>query len=447
MSETPHRPDREQPPVLAIRGDVLHCLRDPGEPPARAALEHLPDGLLVVRDGRIDAVGAARSLLPKLGAEVAVHDHSGRLIVPGFVDAHVHYPQTDIIASDASRLLEWLRTYTFPTEQRFDEPDHAREVAEFFLDELLRNGTTTALVMATVHEASVDAIFTAAETRGMRLVAGKMMMDRNCPPELCDRDGAGYAASKALIERWHGRGRLLYAVTPRFAPTSSEAQLEHAGRLLAEHPDVYFHTHLAENREEVAWVAELFPWSRSYLDVYDRFGLVGQRAVFAHCIHVDDDDRSRMAATGATAAFCPTSNLFLGSGLYDLAAARRAGITVGVGTDVGGGTSFSLLRTLDEGYKVAQLQGGRLSAEQAFYLATLGGARALDLDQHIGSFAPGKEADFTVLDPRATPLLARRTAGARDIGETLFALLLLGDDRCVAATYVMGAAAYARTPA
>jgi len=430
--------------TLAVRGSILYCVDDPGEPPADGALRHLPDGMVVVRDGRVAAVGEASALMAELGPEVAVHDHSGRLVVPGFVDAHVHYPQTDVIASSASGLLEWLRTHTFPAEARFHDPAHARETADFFLQELLRNGTTTALVMATVHEASVDAVFEAARARGMRLAAGKMMMDRHCPEGLSDTAESGYAASRALIERWHGHERLLYAVTPRFAPTSSEAQLQSAGRLLAEHPGVYFHTHLAEHRDEVAWVTELFPWSRSYLDVYERFALLRERSVFAHCIHLEDDERARMARAGAATAFCPTSNLFLGSGLYDLERARTAGVRVGMGTDVGGGTSFSLLRTLHEAYKVTQLRGARLSAERALYLATLGGARALYLDDRIGSFEPGKEADLVVLDPLATPLLARRTQRASDLADLLFALLMLGDDRCVAATYVMGALAHQR---
>jgi guanine deaminase len=269
-------------------------------------------------------------------------------------------------------------------------------------------------------------------------------MDRNCPAFLRDTPESGYADSKSLAARWHGKDRLSYAVTPRFAPTSSERQLELAGRLLDEHPGVYLHTHVAENRHEVAWAAELFPASRSYLDVYDRFGLVRPRSVYAHCLHLDETDRARMGAAGAAMAFCPTSNLFLGSGLFDLAAARRHGVRVGLGTDVGGGTSFSMLRTLDEAYKVAQLAGQRLSPLAAFYLATLGGARALYLDDRIGNFAPGKEADFVVVDPDATPLLSRRMRHAGSLAERLFALLMLADDRAVAATYLMGVRRHAR---
>ena len=297
---------------------------------------------------------------------------------------------------------------------------------------------TTAMVFATVHPQSVDAFFDAARERGARMIAGKVMMDRNCPEFMRDTAQSSYDDSKALIARWHGRDRLLYAVTPRFAPTSSERQLELAGRLLDEHPGVYLQTHVAESRAEVAWAAELFPWSRSYLDVYDHFGLVRERAVFAHCIHLDDADRARMGASGAAMSFCPTSNLFLGSGLFDADAARRHGVRLGLGTDVGGGTSFSMLRTQDEAYKVAQLRGSPMTPLSAFYHATLGGARSLYLDDRIGNFSRGKEGDFIVLDPAATPLLARRMKNAPTLPERLFVLMMLGDDRVVAATYLMG---------
>jgi len=273
----------------------------------------------------------------------------------------------------------------------------------------------------------------------MRIVAGKVLMDRNCPDDLRDTPEEGYAQSRALIERWHRKGRALYALTPRFAPTSSDEQLRRAGALAAEFPDVFVHTHLAENRSEVAWVKALFPWSRSYLDVYDRFGLVRARSLFAHCLHLDAADRRLMAERGGTAVFCPTANLFLGSGLFSLRLARESGMAVSVGTDVGAGTTFSVLRTLADAYKVAQLERQRLSPLRAFYLATLGGARGLHLDDRIGNFEPGKEADFVALDLEATPLLARRTRLAQgDLEQQLFALLMLGDDRCVAETYVLG---------
>jgi guanine deaminase len=430
--------------IRAFRGEILHFVGDP-ETLGDDAQRHIADGLLVVRDGRVDRVGEAAQLLRDLPAGCELVDYTGKLIMPGFVDTHTHYSQTDIIAAHGDQLLEWLERYTFPTERRFANRTHAGEVARFFIDELLRNGTTTAMTFATVHKESVDAIFEASDARGMRMLAGKVMMDRNAPDFLCDTAESGYEASKELIERWHGRNRLSYAVTPRFAPTSTERQLELVGRLLDEHPGVFLQSHLAENKGEVAWVAELYPWSRSYLDVYDRYGLLRERAVYAHCIHLDDTDRKRMAATGAAMSFCATSNLFLGSGLFDARAAHRHGVRVGIGTDVGGGTSFSMLRTLDESYKVLQLAGQQLSPLRAFYLATLGGAASLYLDDVIGNFAPGKEADFVVLDPAATPLMARRMADTRTLAERLFVLMVLGDDRAVFATHIMGQRAHART--
>ncbi len=428
------------PALRAVRGEILHFLADPAHD-ARA-LEHFADGLLILRDGHVAKCGPASALLPRLPADAAVIDYRGKLILPGFIDTHVHYPQTDIIASHGEQLLDWLEKYAFPAEHRFADPGHAAEVAGFFCDELLRNGTTTAAAFATVHAGSVDALFAAAQHRRMRLITGKVLMDRNCPDFL--RDTAGEADSKALIERWHSRDRLLYAVTPRFAPTSTPEQMRLAGRLFAEHPGVFLQSHVAENRAEVAWAAQLYPEARSYLDIYDHFGQLGLRAVFAHCIWLDDTDRRRMAETGAAMSFCPTSNLFLGSGLFDLRRARQVGVRVGLGTDVGAGTSLSMLQTMNEAYKVLQLAGQSLTAKEAFYLATLGGARSLYLDERIGNFAAGKEADFVVLDPQATPLLARRSAACATLEERLFVLMMLGDDRSVTATHVMGTAVWRR---
>jgi guanine deaminase len=423
--------------LRAFRAAIVDFVGDPQDD-SESACRHFTDGVLLVRDGRVERLGAAADMLPRLPTGTPVVDLRGKLIVPGFVDTHVHYAQTDVIGAFGEQLLQWLTRYTFPTEARFADAVHAREVAEFFLDELLRNGTTAALAFATTHSESVDAIFEAAQLRGMAIIAGKVLMDRNSPEFLRDTAASGYEDSARLIERWHKRGRLRYAVTPRFAPTSSERQLELAGRLLDEYPELHLQSHVAENPDEVRWVAELFPWSRSYLDVYDRFGLLRERAVYAHCIHLDAADRDRMAASGAAASFCATSNLFLGSGLFDPARAYEAGVRVGIGTDVGAGTSFSMLRTLDESYKVAQLRGYTLTPLRAFYLATLGGARALYLDAEIGSFDAGKYADFVVLDPQATPLLERRMARAGSLAECLFLFMTLGDDRAVAATYVAG---------
>jgi len=426
--------------MQALRASILHCLADPGEQSAATAWEYFEDGLLVVDGGHIVEAGDAVRMLDELPADTPVHDHTGHLIVPGFVDCHVHFPQLDIIGSYGAQLLDWLNQYAFPAEARFADPDYAREVAGVFIDELLANGTTTALVFGTVHAHSADAIFEAAEAKGMRLIAGKVLMDCNCPEELRDDPETGYAESKALIERWHGKGRLGYAITPRFALTSSSEQLAAAGRLAAEYPDVWIHTHLAENMEEVEEIARLFPDSRSYLDVYEQHDLIRDRAVFAHCLHMDDQDRASMASKGGAAAFCPTSNLFLGSGLFNLHAMRNAGIRCGLGTDVGGGTSLSLLRTASEAYKVLHLQEHALPATRALYLATLGAAEALYLDDKIGNFEKGKEADFVVLDYAGSNLTARRIAAAETIEEKLFALMTLADDRNIAATYVNGVA-------
>ena len=431
-------------PFTAIRSALLHCLRDPGLAGDASAVEYLPDAITVLSGDRVHAVGPAAALLPTLGRNVAVDDQRSRILVPGFVDTHVHYPQVDVIASYGAQLLDWLNRYTFPAELAFAERAHADVAAEFFLDRLLENGTTTAAVFCTVHPQSVDAFFAASEARGLAMIAGKCLMDRHAPDGLTDTAETGYRDSKALIERWHGHARSRYAITPRFAPTSTLAQMQAMGRLAREHDDVYIQSHVAENRAELAWVNELFPGHRSYLDVYDHYGLLRDRAIYAHCIHLDDTDRARITASGATPSFCPTSNLFIGSGLYDLRQALAAGNVVSVGTDVGGGTSYSMLRTLGEAYKVQQLLGTSLSPAYALYLATLGGARALSLDDQIGSIAPGKFADFALLDPTATPLLARRTMLRDDPLDTFFALMTLGDDRAIAATYAQGRCVHRR---
>ncbi|TRX73147.1 guanine deaminase [Pseudomonas mangiferae] len=429
--------------VNAYRAAILHCLADPADAAAGQAHEYFEDGLLVIEDGRVARVGPAAELLPGLG-DVPVTEYPDALIVPGFIDTHIHYPQTGMIASYGEQLLDWLNTYTFPTEQRFGDPAHARQVAEFFLAELLRNGTTTALVFGSVHKASVDAFFEAAQTLDLRMIAGKVLMDRNAPEGLTDTPESGYADSKALIERWHGKGRLHYAVTPRFAPTSTPEQLALAGQLFHEYPGLYMHTHLSENLKEIEWVKALFPERTGYLDVYDHYRLIGPRSVFAHGVHVCDEECARLGETGSAVAFCPTSNLFLGSGLFDLAKLERHGVRVGLGTDVGAGTSFSQLQTLNEAYKVMQLQGEKLDPFKSLYLATLGGARALYLDDRIGNFASGKDADFVVLDYRATPLLGYRLDQAKDLAERLFALMMLGDDRAVKETFAAGRSVHRR---
>jgi len=428
----------------AYRAALLHMLDDPARAPAEAAWAYHPDGLLLVEDGHVAGFGAYADLAPTLPEGTAVDELPGRLITPGFVDAHVHYPQVDVMAAWGAQLLDWLATHTFPAEQAFADRSHADAAATFFLDQLLANGTTSALAFCTVHKASADALFEAALARNMRLIAGKVLMDRNAPDGLTDTVETGRADTEALIRAWRGRGRLGYAVTPRFAVTSTDAQLTMAGEIAAAHPDILVHTHMSENPDEIARVGELFPDARDYLDVYDRFGLVGPRSVFAHCVHSSDDALKRLARAGASAAFCPSSNLLLGSGLFSLKQACACGVTTALGTDVGGGGSFSLLHMMGEAYKVGQLLGDNLDPLQAFYLGTLAGARALRIDDRVGNLVPGKEADFLVLDLAATPLLARRTAQTRTLAETLFVLAVLADDRAVERTYLMGRLAHAR---
>ncbi|MFQ5609328.1 MAG: guanine deaminase [Woeseiaceae bacterium] len=425
----------------AYRSAICHCLADPGETGDASAMQFIEDGLLIVEDGIVSDIGDAMALL-EAHDDIAVDEYPGRIITPGFIDCHVHFPQIDVIASHGEQLLDWLERYAYPGEKRFADSGYAKAAADFFLDELLKNGTTTAAVFATVYPQSADAIFDAAYRRNMRLIAGKVLMDRNSPPDLSDDPQSAYDDSKALIARWHGKGRLGYAITPRFAITSSEEQLEAAGKLADEHPDAWVHTHLAENRDEIDEVARLFSWSNSYLDVYDRYGLLRERSLFAHCLYLEHDDRRKMSDRGAAAIFCPASNLFLGSGLFDLREMNAAGVNVGIATDVGGGTSLSMLRTMAAAYEVLQLRGQNLSASRALYLGTLGAAVALGLDSHIGNLLPGKEADFVVLDPAATPLSERRSAALDSIEEKLFALMILGDDRHIEATYICGERGY-----
>ena len=368
------------------------------------------------------------------------------LILPGFIDLHVHYPQAEMIAAYGEQLLEWLDKYVFPTELKFENPEYAREIAGFFLDELLRNGTTSAVVFTTIFPQSVDVLFEEAQRRNMRLIAGQVLMSRNAPDFLINEPQKAYEENRKLIAKWHGKDRLLYAITPRFAITSTEAELRFAGKLKEEYPDLYIHTHLSENFKEIEFTASLFPDSKDYLNVYEQFGLVGDRSIFAHCVHLDDSNFERIATSGAAIAYCPTSNLFLGSGLFKLHQAKSSEypVKVGLGSDVGAGTSFSQLKSMGEAYKISQLQGQSLSAFKAFYLATLGGAKAVSLEDKIGNFDKGKEADLIVLDPDATPLLALRNRSAQDdlslesIASRLFGLMTLGDDRAIKATYVAG---------
>ncbi|WBY03480.1 guanine deaminase [Ramlibacter tataouinensis] len=405
------------------------------------------DGLLLIgpgADGRpvVRAAGSWQALAPNYPG-VAVEHHPGKLLAPGFIDLHVHFPQTDVIGSPAEGLLPWLEQYTFPHEARFADRDHADLVAQVFLDELLRHGVTTPLAFCSSHPASVDALMAAARARGLRLIAGKVLQDRHSPDGVRDETAQSLADTEALIRRWQGVERLGYAITPRFAPSCSEAQLRGAGELAARYPDVWIQSHVAENRDEIRWARELFPAARSYLAVYEGFGLLRERAVYAHCIHIDDTDRALLRDTGAAAAVSPTSNLFLGSGFFDYEGARRIGFRHGLASDVGGGTSFNPFHTMLAAYCVGRegqtKPGVSLSPQNLWWQHTAGAAQALGLGGVIGNLQPGCEADFLLLEPRALPLLARKVAQAGSLDELLFSLIVLGDDRVVEQVYVGGA--------
>ena len=425
----------------AVRGRLLTFTADPAEAGAAASHRYWGDGIVVIEAGSIVAVGDVASILPSLPEGTPIDHYPDQLVMPGLIDTHIHYPQTQVIGSYGEQLLEWLQKYTFVEEQKFADPAHAGRVAGFFVDELFRNGTTTAVVYCTVRPESAEAFFAESHKRNARMIAGKVMMDRGAPEGLLDTAQRGYDETKTLIGRWHGQGRQLYAITPRFALTSTEAQLEASGALVREHADCYLQTHLAENHDEIATARRLYPQASSYTDIYDRYGLLGPRSLFGHCIHLAEPELERLSATRSIAAFCPTSNLFIGSGLFDMAMLRdpKRPVRVGLATDVGGGTSYSMLRTAAEAYKVLQLRRQNLPALNAFYLMTLGNARALSLEDRIGSLEPGREADLVVLDARATPAMAHRMETIEgDLAEELFVLMTMGDDRAVRATYVAG---------
>jgi guanine deaminase len=423
--------------VRAIRGRLLSFCRAPNGAGDSGSYSYLRDGIITVENGRIEEIGPAERLLPQLPAGVVDH-YPQALILPGFIDPHIHYPQTQVIASYGAQLLEWLEKYTFVEEQKFGDPKHAAFIAEFFFDELARNGTTTACVYCAAHPGSADALFAAAHRRNAAVVAGNAIMDRNAPAALIEAARDPIAASRELIERWHGVGRQRYAVTPRFAITSTDEQLAAAGALLSEFPTVLMQTHLDENRGEIESVKRLFANDASYAAVYARCGLLGPRSLLGHCIHLGDDEVALLRDTRSVAVFCPTSNLFIGSGLFDYRRLATAGVRIALATDVGGGTSYSMLRTAAEAYKVMQLQGQNLPALAAFDLMTRANAAALGLDGEIGVLARGAFADLVVLDARATPAMAHRMEVARDLEEELFVLMTLGDDRAVRQTYIAG---------
>ncbi|EFH12039.1 guanine deaminase [Teichococcus cervicalis] len=427
----------------ALRGAAISFRADPFRVPAAEALQHWPDALLVIEAGEIASIAPWPGAAP---AGLAVEHWPGALLCPGFIDAHVHYPQLPMVAAPGEELLGWLARYTFPAEAAFADPDHAARVARLFLRELLAAGTTSAAVYGTVHAASAEAFFAESARLNTRMIAGKVLMDRNAPPALLDPPGGGIAESAALIRRWHGKGRQLYAITPRFAPTSTPEQLAAAGRLWAEHPGSYMQTHLSESPAELDWVRQLFPEASDYLDVYRRAGLTGRRAIFGHGIHLSEGELCHCHASGSAIAHCPGSNLFLGSGLFRARQARREGreVALGLGSDIGAGTSLCALRNMGDAYKVSRLAGEPITAAQAFWMATRGGAEALALEGRIGSLEPGREADLVVLDLAATPLLGFRMGLCADLLERLFVLMTLGDERCVRATYVAGRKVYDR---
>jgi guanine deaminase len=436
-----------QAPVTAIRGPALTFTGDPFQEGLEHTLVYEPDAVVAMADGKVTHFGPAGRIRPLLPRGTGV-EHYGRraLILAGFVDCHVHYPQTQLIGAYGAQLIDWLEKYTYVAEQQYADKRHARTAARAYIDENLRNGITTAAVFCTIHPESVDALFEAAAKHGLRMIAGKVMMDRNAPEALRDTARSAYDESKALIAKWHGRGRLAYAVTPRFAASSTPAQMEAAGALWRESPGTYLQSHVAENRREVAWVRELYPERNGYLDVYDCYGQLGPRAIYGHGIWLTEDELRRCHETGTAIAHCPTSNFFLGSGCLNLGVTsrRERPVRVGLATDLGGGTSFSILRTMGAAYSAAQLAGYSLSAGHAFYLATRGAAHALYLDDRIGSIAPGMDADLVVLDLESTPLIRYRMKHAADLHEALAVQMTLGDDRAVRATYVAGRRVYER---
>ncbi|GAB4576507.1 MAG: guanine deaminase [Roseibium sp.] len=428
----------DQTPTL-LRGRLLDFSACPTGPDDTSAFSYLEDGALLVVDGKIAARGSYPDVVSAHpDGATRIVDHRPHLILPGFIDTHIHFPQAQVIASWADQLLDWLNDYTFPEEMKFADKAHADRIAAAFYDTLIAHGTTTAVAYCSSHPASVDAYFEEAERRGMLMLGGKTMMDRNAPAALCDTAQSSYDDSKALLERWHGRGRAHYVITPRFAITSTPAQLEAAGTLLREYPDCHLQTHINENRNEIALTGELYPDAAHYLGVYESFGLLGPKTLLGHCIHMTGPEMQVMRETGSVAVFCPTSNLFLGSGLYDKAGLEGAGIRTAIATDVGGGTNYSMLRTLDEGYKVLQLQRQRMHPLAGFYWVTLGNAEALSLSDRIGTLEPGTDADLVVLDARATPTMALRMETAETLSEELFVLQTLGDDRSVVQTYASG---------
>lgn len=416
-----------------IRGRLLSFHADPA---TQADSHHyIEDGALITQDGKILAMGSHADLHDP---DIPETDHRPHLIIPGFIDPHLHFPQVQVIASWGAQLLDWLNTYTFPEESRFSDKAHSDRMADAFLDLLLAHGTTSAVAFCSVHAQSAQSLFSASERRNMAMIAGKVMMDRNAPDAVLDTPQQGYDDSKRLLEKWHGRGRQSYAISPRFAITSTPEQLEATSALVREFPDCHIQTHLSENHDEIAYTLQLYPQARDYLDIYETYGLLGPRLLLGHAIHLEPREITRIAETGSRAVFCPTSNLFLGSGLFDADGLRAAGVTSAIATDIGGGSSYSMLQTLNEGYKILQLRGQKLHPLAAFHWATRGNAIALGMEDRIGTLDIGTDADFIVIDSRATPAMRLRMERAETLAEELFVLQIMGDDRAIRQTYVAG---------
>lgn len=422
---------------LLLRGRLLTFHDEPKDGNDTDAYTYLEDAGLLIRDGIIADNGPFADVVGQ-APETRIIDHRPNLMMAGFIDPHIHFPQVQVIASWGSQLLDWLNSYTFPEEMRFADPQHSASMAAQFFDQLIAHGTTTAVAFCSVHKASADAFFKEAERRNMRMLGGKVMMDRNAPEELCDTPQSSFDETKELISEWHGKGRAGYVISPRFAITSTPEQMEMAQALTSEHPDCHVQTHLSENKDEIAFTAQLYPQARDYLDVYQSYGLLGPKTLLGHAIHLKQREIDALADTGAHPVFCPTSNLFLGSGLFDHAGLSRRAITNGIATDVGAGTSYSMLQTLNEGYKILQLQGQSLHPLQAFHWITRGNALILGLEDKIGTLEVGSEADIVVLDARSTGAMALRMDRAKNLSEELFVLQMMGDDRAVHEIYVRG---------
>ncbi|MGB6118177.1 MAG: guanine deaminase [Mesorhizobium sp.] len=427
---------------LLIRGRTLSFIREPQSADDHGAYVYEDDGGVLVRGGRIVATGAFDTVLAGAGGEVTVVDHRPHLVLPGFIDAHLHYPQMQVIASYGAELLDWLSTYTFPEETKFSDTQHGRRIARLFLDEVIRHGTTTVAAYCSVHKSSAEAFFEESDARNMLNIAGKVMMDRNAPDGVLDTAQSSYDDTKALIGQWHGRGRQLYAITPRFAITSTPEQMEMAQALAAEHGDCHIQTHLSENHAEIRWSEELYPDALDYTDIYARYGLLGRKTLLGHCIHLSEREADAISEAGSVAVFCPTSNLFLGSGLFDYQRYRKRPkpLHIATATDVGGGTNYSMLRTMDEAYKVIALQGEKLNPLRSFWQLTRGNAEALSIADRAGTLDAGTDADIVVLDAAATPAMALRMERVTSLSEELFLLQTLGDDRAVGQVYIAGKA-------